>query len=263
VERKNKLKDIYEQHPLLSVGVVSSLIILVAFLLLQHNEAKVLGLDSRWLFVSFLPLLVALLVGGYIKSFKGFGVELEARLKNPVTSVSLTATDAAEELVGDEKRSRNYLNLILERERPYNSYTSRLIFIKGRRDYYSAEIIVEYIRALRGLKYIEVREENGEFIALIPISKMKINNEVDSQKVSLFIESLENETLFPLFRAGANREFVNESTNLVEALRLMRKTDSDQIAVVSDDKHFIGLLSARDVEKRIADEVLASKHENT
>ena len=256
---KTRLENLWSQHPTLAAGVAASFVILVVFFVLQHYEAKVLNLDSRWVSVSLLPLLVALLVGGYIKSFKGFGVELEARLKNPVSSVSLNVTDAAEELRGDEKRTLNYLRMLDEQERSQNRHINRLIFVIGRHDYYSSAIISEYIRVLRNLKYFEIREDDGEFVALRPISKIKRNNDVDTELVSQFVHALEERAVFPLFQSGAIRRFVNESDSLVEALRMMRKANAAHIAVVTDDKQFVGLLSARDVEKRIADEVLASK----
>lgn len=250
-------------HKPLVIAFIISALLLIAFFTLQHNEAKILALDSKWIAISLLPILVVLLIGGYIKSFKGFGIELEGRLNNPVTSVSLTATDAAEELAGDEKRSLNYLHMLAERGRPHNRYISRLIFIQGRRNYYSAEIISEYMRVLSGLKYFEVREESGDFIALIPVSRFKQRNEVDLELVHSFISSLEDRILFPLFQPGAIRNKVNEGTSLVDALREIRKQNIAYIAVVSDENSFVGLLNARDIEKRIADEVLASKQNRT
>lgn len=102
------LSKFWSHHTALALGAGISLALLITFLLFQYNQSEVLKLESRWLLVSGVPLLAALLIGGYIKSFKGFGVELEASLNKPVVNMSLVATEAMDQMYGDEKRSINY-----------------------------------------------------------------------------------------------------------------------------------------------------------
>jgi len=77
---KKAMVKFWVQHTSLAIGAVISIFFLVTFLTFQYNQSEMLKLESRWLLVAGVPLLAALIVGGYIKSFKGFGVELEAIL---------------------------------------------------------------------------------------------------------------------------------------------------------------------------------------
>lgn len=62
--------------PLLLAGV-ASLALLALFAELQDADASIIRLPVQWLWVSVLPLLLVLALGGYIKKFKGAGVEFE------------------------------------------------------------------------------------------------------------------------------------------------------------------------------------------
>jgi Na+/proline symporter len=47
------------------IGATTSIIIFIALLILQGTNASILKLESRWLMLAGVPLLVALIVGGY------------------------------------------------------------------------------------------------------------------------------------------------------------------------------------------------------
>ena len=111
------LKKFWSQHTALAIGAICSIGLLGTFFWFQHDSSKILNLESRWLITAGVPLLAALIVGGYIKSFKGFGVELEASLNKPVTNIELTATEAMEQVEGDEKRSIGYLDRLREQQK--------------------------------------------------------------------------------------------------------------------------------------------------
>lgn len=75
---KKILIRFFGSHPAIVFGGCLSLLLLGIFLAFQFFDSKMLNLETRWLLASGIPILIALFVGGYIKSFKGFGVELEA-----------------------------------------------------------------------------------------------------------------------------------------------------------------------------------------
>ncbi len=52
-------------------GMILSCILFVAFGALQQLQARVLELEAHWILVAILPVLVALVVGGHIRSLKG------------------------------------------------------------------------------------------------------------------------------------------------------------------------------------------------
>ena len=155
---KNNLLRFWSHHTTLFVGGIASIFMLLIFLILQYNEPKVLKLEFRWLLVAGVPLLASLIVGGYIKSFKGFGVELEASLSKPVTNIELTATEAMDEVPGNGKKSINYLRSLNPK---LKKSISRLILVQGRKKYYQPRALEIYLRELSGLKYIEIRKPEG------------------------------------------------------------------------------------------------------
>ncbi len=67
----------FKKYEPIIYGLVISLVILLILLLLQHYSASLLNLETRWLVVAGVPIIIALIIGGYIYKFKGFGIELE------------------------------------------------------------------------------------------------------------------------------------------------------------------------------------------
>ena len=101
-----------------------------------------------------MPLLFALITGGYIKRFKGFGIELESQLKNPIKNTTLLVSDVIDELPSDEKKSNKYLAYISQETR---NKIERLSFNLGNKNYYNTYVIKEYLRAMPNIKYFEFR----------------------------------------------------------------------------------------------------------
>jgi len=244
------------QHTALVLGVGISFALLIMFLLFQYNQSDVLKLESRWLIVAGVPLLAALIVGGYIKSFKGFGVELEASLSKPVANLALSATEAMEQIHGDEKRSISYLNQLRAGQR---RKISRLVLIQGRIDYYRPDALKQYLHVLRGLKYIEIRNQSGKFVALIPISEFKHDSHINDDLLGEFIHTLEQSQVLQRYANSVITVHISEDVGLIESLKLMRQKRTNKLVVVDEDGAFIGLLLSRSVEKRIIDDVLVAK----
>ena len=250
---RKAFSKLFIQHTALALGACVSLALLAIFLLFQYFDSNVLKLESRWLLLSGAPLLAALIVGGYIKSFKGFGVELEASLSKPVANVELAATEAMAEIFGDEKRSISYLHRLSARDR---RTISRLVLIQGRVEYYQPYALEMYLQELRGLKYFEVRTSAGQFIALIPVAEFRHGNEVNANLLGELIHFLEQSQVLERFAASAITTQINEETGVIEALKLMRRHRVQQLVVVDEQGVFQGLLTARAVERRIVDNVL-------
>ena len=202
-----------------------------------------------------MPLLAALLVGGYIKSFKGFGVELEASLSEPISTVELTATEAMEELAGDEKQSLSYLRSI---SKSNLKKISRLIFYEGRRDYYRSHAIYRYLEQLVGLKYIEIRSASGRFVGLIPIQELKCERRSNGEHVTDFIENLEQSSISLRYQQVLISKSVHKRTELIESLKIMRRSNIRKLVVLDENETFVGVLLIKAVEKKIVEEVLAA-----
>jgi hypothetical protein len=245
------------------VGISSSFLLLIIFGVLQEKEAKFLTLSSQWIFLSILPILIALFVGGYITKFKGFGVELESALKVSVsTSIELKATDALAEIPSSAKESIRYLENM-----PGEKLLSirRLVFESGRKKYYAASAVREYLEKLTNLEFIEVRTKEGQFICYFPIKLFRGQRdrtrhyEVDMEKLERFVDAIEKDNVKASFSDIAISLVVKSSSSLVQVLKTMRDEQVDMAAVVSDSGRYLGVLFSRDVERKVADAVLRSK----
>lgn len=253
---KKPNKKFWVQHTAIVIGTIFSIILLTIFLIFQYNQSGVLELESRWLLVAGVPILAALIIGGYIKSFKGFGIELEARLNKPVANMELSATVAMEEILGDAKSSIQYLDQLSPSSR---RRISRLVLIQGRSNYYTLFALEQYLLKLKSLKYIEISNSEGKFLALIPISIFMQHGEINSIVLGEFIHALEQSQVLQRYKSSLITSHISEDTRLIESLRVMHRKNTKELAVLDENEEFLGLLRARAVEKRIVDNVLTAK----
>lgn len=62
----------------LLIGSIASVVLLCVVLVLQADRSLILRLPAQWLAVAALPVLIGLMIGGYIGKFSFAGVEVEA-----------------------------------------------------------------------------------------------------------------------------------------------------------------------------------------
>ena len=250
---------------LLVIGVIVSIILLIGLVWLNFNHANILTLESKWLIVAGIPILIALIVSGYISRFEGFGVAIEAALNAPVSMLDLKAMDVLSHTEGEVKKGIEQIER-LPKERV--AKIERLSFIYGKVHYYGAGAISEYLRSLWAIQYLEVKEENGEFVCLIPKSIFISENESETSdyrsryneaRIHKFIESLERKTILSEFRDSCITFIVDQDDSLLEVLRQLRRKKLEVAVVLSEDKLFKGIVRTQDIERRIATEVLNTK----
>jgi CBS domain-containing protein len=246
---------------IIAVGAIASVVLLLFFGFLQEEGAKFLNLPVQWLFVSILPILIALFVGGYITEFEGFGVKLKSILKAPVTtSVELKAADALADIPYDEKRSMMYLeNMSIEKALSIKW----LIFEFGKRNYYSIDAIQRYLEKMPNIEFFEVRTGKGQFVCYIPIKYFRdgenIRTGFNGDKIYQFVAALEKGNVLERYSGIAITLVVKSDDSLVHVLKTLRSEQADMAAVVSNNGRYLGVLFSRDVEKRVVDAVLSSQ----
>lgn len=211
--------------------------------------------------------MVALVCGGYIHKFKGFGLELESKLQAPVAVLGLTVAHAAITMPGTEKENIRRLG---ESSGNELSDIKRLSFIMGKKDYYGQFAIIEYFKRLKHLEFVEVKRQTGAFVCLIPMSAFKTHREenrqsdidygeVYSSTVSRFITALEQETVLDEFHDVCILTTVRRSDGLINVLERLRSHNSEYAIVVSAEGKFSGVVTLRAIEKKIADDVLQTQ----
>ena len=216
---------------------------------------KVLTLEVKWIAVALVPLSIALVVEGYIEKFKGFGLEIVARL-NEIPVSAIAVPNVQEVIVHREiakKKDNNYLTEISKKGIEF------LVFLEGKSDYYDVEIVENYLRRLGDIKYIEVQTLNGQFRYLLPIKLFFTSNKrlnVDKQVVEKFIDSLEKEEISVDLEREAIELSLCRTEPLIDALRKMRNDNLPAAVVVDKYNRSIGVLEAHQAERKIADAVL-------
>ncbi len=247
-----------EKKDSLLIGIGSTILLLIIFIIFQSQDASFLKLPIHWLALALSPALFSLIIGGYIGKFKGFGVELESAIKAPITSLDLTASDALADIPGDEKKSMNYLDNM---SRSKANSIRWLLFISGKRDCYGEWAVKEYLRRLPNLEFFEIRSKSGEIICFIPIEAFKTNMEniddqFDSNRIRSFIEAINEDSVPSEFADLSITLRIQSNAGLVDVLKRMRSENTKLAAVISETGRYIGVVFARDIESRIADSVL-------
>ena len=166
--------------------------------------------------------------------------------KEPVRSVA--------DIPGDEKRSKGYLDsLPVEKARSIRW----ILFTAGRHAQYDAHAIGEYLRRLPNVDFLEVRSEAGDIIGFLPSRIVrKADGEPHYERLETFVGAVESGELSRAFPGSAITLRVRSNQSLVEVLKKMRSERVELAAVISDEGHYLGVVLAREVERRIANSVL-------
>lgn len=250
---------------LVLITFVISFIVLIFLSILQAFYSKFLWLETKWIIVSGIPLLVGILYSGILKTFKGFGIELETNLSEKIelNLIGLVECFLSPDLPKDSRSVLSKLSM----EQKFK--TERLQFKYKKLHYYNAFAVLEYIKQLPNLKYIEVVDEEGRFIALIYASKFQESEQFHEdqiiQRIELLIKSIENGDISNNFFDVITHTIKKDDT-LLQALKrfndsLQGKTvDGDQkLPVVDSNDKMIGLTRKIKLTEKIADQVLKSE----
>lgn len=251
-----------------TLGIFSllSVLLLIIFITFQYFGFSGLGLDQKWLIVSGIPIIVGLFFGGYIKSFKGLGVEIEASLNRvlPDNLISSITENTIVDTQKIEKKATSDLEKLTTQEL---ENISRIRFIHNHKNY-EPHVVDKYFRHLIKLKYVEIVDAQNNFQFLIPINHFKLNNGINLIAIEDLIAKINKGTLNSSF-PGAITSFVNKSDSLLDAYRKLIgdtkkiKTPGDQnLPVLDSDHKLIGLLSKNKVEEYISKEVLDNYEKN-
>jgi hypothetical protein len=247
------LTEFSKKHPIVILGFIATLIIFIMLLLLQYFLPSMLQLDVKWIVVACLPLIIALIVGGYIKEFGGFGITLKTTMEAPITSLDLKAQEVLVSLEGTPKDTIAALDRIgLERRRKI----TRLQFSVSRPAYYDVEAIASYMRALPNLEYFEIVKPRGLFVCLLPIWIFYRLRELDFLGLERFLSALMEDRVLDMYSDYLITDTVTPKQSLISVLEVLRSKRVDAAAVVGPTGAVLGLVRTSDIEKRITDEVI-------
>ena len=184
----------WKEYKILFIGFIASVVLIIIFFILQWHQSNLLGLNAKWLSFSAIPILIALFVGGYIKSFKGFGIEVEANLNKPIVkNYNLITKLKAEEVPRFIKSETQEIRRLSKCQR---LKIKRLTFIYGRKGYYNVEAIMDYLKLLQNLEYIEIVDIKRKFKYLLKIDILeKGGDNLYRENIQIFINALADKTI--------------------------------------------------------------------
>ena len=246
------------KHRLLLLSILVSITILVIFLWFQHQGQKLLALDVKWILLSGVPILLGLFIGGYIKNFKGFGLELESNLNKPL-SLTITSKITATITKGKEKSSLSELYDLSENEK---NLIDQLRFILGKKNYYDSYITEQYLTVLKRIKLIEIVDETGQFLYTINALKLMEDNIPQREKINNFILAVESGN-FEEYYHDAVSNFVLSTDTIIEAYRKIKKSsqaknlypNKEVLPVLNEQKIMVGVVDIQKLETKIVEEV--------
>jgi hypothetical protein len=164
-----------------------------------------------------------------------------------------------------EKESIQQLNDLTESEK---NKINRLRFVIGKINHYQNFAIEEHFRILRHLKFIEIVNQDGDFLYLLPATKLKTtnnippNSELNPNKVQSFIRAIETgnfEEYFP----DIVTDFILTTDNTIEAYRKIKKSkqarqlipNREVLPIIDGRKKMIGIVDLQKLESKISEEV--------
>ncbi|MGH1358657.1 MAG: CBS domain-containing protein [Burkholderiaceae bacterium] len=259
----NVFQKLWKQHTFLVLCVGVSAFLLLLFFRLQYDGSPILGLKSQWLIVAGVPLLLGIIAGGYVKTFKGFGMEFETLLRTPVRSV---AVQVREVVAFPKSRAKESISRLDSMSISDRAGVGRLSFVLGLKNYYEESSIQEYLLRLPNVEYFEITRPTGEFYALVPVEHFRVSRRFD-ESISLdfnseAIDQFTNALKESAFNVGLPFRYVTfqvmPDQDCIDVLRKLRASDLSVAAVVAPDGGLVGVARARDIERKIADAVLSA-----
>lgn len=240
-----------EQFEIIGMGVFLSLIMFIASFLIRHLYPKLLDIDAKWIILASSPVVIALILAGVIKGFKGGGFEFEFELKSHVSDFSnLYQKVNIERTVVARKDTLNNLNNI-------SKETDTLEFIINSKGNYDENAIEEYLRQLKKVNYLLVLDNFGHFKFVIDFSRLKstffTNNENDFFRYFTVYLNHENQSQHFPSSFYAIYDTANENDSIREVYNKAVNTSSKIIPVINSKRKFIGIIEKENLYRTIAE----------
>jgi len=207
-----------------------------------------------------------LFLSGVIKSFKGFGVELETNLSEKIDVELIGAVES----FPTPDLTKQSIQFLFDMSPKQKSKIERLQFEYGKRHYYDFDVVKAYIDDLNSLRYLEIIDRDGKFVSLLPAGKFKKSDnqkyaERGMENIDLLINSIEKENITSTFKDLITDSIKKEDT-LLEAYKKFKisgqgkQLNGDQILpVVDSSDKMIGVTRKSKLTDKIAEQIVKSE----
>jgi hypothetical protein len=238
-------------------------VIIVAAILYWHGDRK---FEMEAILVAVLPVLFWLLLSGRLTSFKAFGVELSAAIKQ-VSSEGIrkgptpmaSGTIEFEPIQAVSKEDPGKIKEYIARK------VRALSFELRKRDYYKEDVIRMYLDELcpyRFFKWIVFKYPDGQFGGLVPAQNLHaFGASQDPEKgYHSIVQRIENERIHDLPGFVGREQALSASASKGEAIERFGKTDLDELPVVNRDGTFVGILNRGQLFSSVLSSIIDAAH---
>lgn len=242
----------------LSIGIFLSIVFFCILFMIKNYIPDALNIDAKWLILACSPVLIALIISGYIKSFKTHGVEFEFQLSNEVGKTP------------NLYRNINYLSIpmiVKGSRQTIEDFTDKakqkiqiLTFYLGK--HYDIGDIDKYLSDLPSIKYFLVLERNGNFSCLVEYSKLKkMNTNTNNiiEKLTNYIHDPQSIFFYSYCSIEVN---IKNTDTIIFAYNIFNEHNINVIPVTDSNNKFLGIIKKTDLYKTISDSIVLSINKN-
>ena len=251
-----------EKPRVLLAGVAGSFVAVAGLILVQARWPGLLDIPSAWLGLAVIPVVVGLVVGGYIRTFKGFGIEVEAALDETVSDdVTAEASQDydpfadAEEHAGDVTDaemvlSKASMGRLQSLEPAEKASFQRLSFRQGFSGYHPSAV-EEHLRELPQVKWIEIDDASGRFLGIIRRKDLELHD------LDRFVGALESASALEQYPSILAAEALDRDTPLRQVALAFKAKDRDALPVTQEGR-LLGMVERDKIHQKIGEAVVRS-----
>ena len=229
-------------------SIFTSLLFLIMFLCFQYFDFNALKLDEKWIVVCCLPIIIGLVLKGYISKIKAFDIEVD--INNINRNFSLIDYDP---------------NLITEkRHKPkvHENKSETLTFFIGRNIQYNAEHVKNYFNNIRSIKFIQIADRNCKFRYLLSADIFRSDINKTNLLVKFIMDGAIENNMFSQ-RINLIQDYINVGDNIIDAYKkfqcfqesyIGRKTSS--LPILDCNHIMVGTINIQTLESKIINEAV-------
>ena len=245
-----------------------SFILLILFFTLQISPCKeVLKIEPLWVLIAFLPLIVTILFSGLVKTFKGFGIELETNLSQLKIFNIMTKMESFSDVKSIPKPEieKKLLSDLEDLPNKYIKERKRIQFIENRIEYYGCDAVLEYFKILTNLQYIEIVDSNNKFVGLLTVNQIYKKDKEDKEdkenlkRIKRFIEDLEEGKVLDYYEVTTQK--IKDTDNLLSTYKFFKNLKKSNrlfniaLPIVDSEGRMIGTVTRCKVTDTISENI--------
>lgn len=259
------------EHNVIFAGLILSSLLLFAFGLSKNFDLRYLNLPQAWFFVSAIPIILALFVGGFIRKGSFAGMEFEVSSEKTSELIIPATSDIVAEVPGMIKGSFDELKkLTRDQRRNIRILKFDIVWAED----YQEEIIYEYFDTLLNLSYIQIDREGrpSQYLSIDALKSFCFprhpNNILGQDRegvigrpscIDRFRWALRDDRIFGEYGRFASELIVSSKQDLKEILNDMYSQQVEFAAVFSTNQTFVGIIEAKSIERQISKSFIKRK----